>query len=146
VNRHLRTDEISKWLLNERTPEMEQHTGSCAECQAAVDRLERTLNRFRGAVTSFADEQLLSLKPVVISQRRRASQGFGLKWAAAAAMLLVVTAVPIWRGNLNHRRAAELERQDDLLLQQVQTDAYRSVPEPMEPLANLVWPAQSPAK
>jgi biopolymer transport protein ExbB/TolQ len=58
---------------------------------------------------------------------------------AAAAALMV--AAPVY---LQHQRAIETARQDEALLEQVQTEVSRSAPEPMQPLEKLVaWNAPS---
>jgi hypothetical protein len=56
------------------------------------------------------------------------------------AALLAVAAVPAYRHHNEERRieAAAIAAQDDVLLKQVATGISRSVPAPMEPLAQLM--------
>ena len=137
MNPHLSAEEISAWLAGARTPEQEQHARECAECRAMLDERVRLLARFGGVVKDWSAQQLGGTRPITLPLARRFSFR-PLRLAAAAAMVAVLTAVPI---HLRHRaaeRAAEIARQDEALLQQVETEVSRSVPEQMEPLTSLV--------
>jgi hypothetical protein len=131
VNRHLTPEEISARVAGERKPALEGHLAECGECQAAVERLDRALARFGGAVKQWSAREFAGTRPFQLPSR--SLTGFGLRFAAAVAMVVVAVAVPVYR----ERRAADLAQQDEALLQEVQADISRSVPLPMETLANL---------
>jgi hypothetical protein len=93
--------------------------------------MERTLVRFGSAVRDWGEHEFESVRPVAAPAARRHSIGW--RFAAAAAAIVLAVGVPTWR----QHRAAEIARQDEALLQQVQADISRSVPLPMETLASL---------
>ena len=133
MNQHLSAQDISAWLAGDRTQEHDRHVRECAECQAALDGRVRSLARFSGALKDWSSQQFPPVRPI-----RERRYGFGgLRLAAATLALAVLAAIPV---HLRHRAAerdAEIARQDEALLQQVQTEVSRSVPEPMEPLTSL---------
>ena len=134
MNRHLTATEISAWLAGERTPEHEQHVAECRECTAAVDRMDRTLARFGGALRDWGAREFETVRPVAApSPKTLGNATLWLRVATVTAALSLAAGVPLWR----QHRAAEIAQQDEALLQQVQSDISRSVPLPMEKLANL---------
>lgn len=138
MNHHLSTQEISAWLAGERTPEHERHAGECVECRAAIERIEGSLAQFRGVVKEYSGRELSQARPLVRPEARQ-RHGFGMmRLAAAAAMVVALAGVPLYLRDRARERAAEIARQDEALLEQVQTEISRSVPEPMEPLTKLV--------
>ena len=72
-------------------------------------------------------------------------RNFGIIVAAVVVLMVVIlAAVPLYLRDRAQRRAAEIARQDEALLEQVQTEVSRSVPEPMEPLTKLVsWTSEA---
>ncbi len=133
MSRHLSSQEISQWMIRERTPQQEQHVRECSECEAELARLEASLALFRGSVRHWSGLQVRvprSLAPGPLPHPMR--------WALVAAALLVLAAVPIYRNAQERQRQAEIARADALLLEQVDAEVSRAVPRPMEPLAKLV--------
>jgi hypothetical protein len=47
MNRHLSPDEISGWMIGERSPEARSHALECPACRAELDRLQDAFLRFR---------------------------------------------------------------------------------------------------
>jgi len=138
VNQHLSGREISAWLSGDRAPERQRHARECAECRAALERMEASLQQFRGAVKDWSGRELAQARPLVWPPDRRPYRFRMPRLAAAAAMVAVLAAVPAY---LHHRagaRAAEIARQDEALLERVQAEVSQAVPEPMEPLTRLV--------
>jgi hypothetical protein len=71
-------------------------------------------------------------------RRRRSLTAMRIALAAAAALMV---AAPVYQ---HHQHAIEMARQDEVLLEQVQAEVSRSVPEPMQPLEKLVaWNSPS---
>jgi hypothetical protein len=140
MSQHLSSQEVSQWIVGERTPQQEQHVGQCSECGAELARMEAALAMFRGSVRHWSEGQVRvprSLAPT------RGSRGYParplpLRWALVAAALLVLAAVPIYRNAQDRQRQADLARADALLLEQVDAEVSRAVPRPMEPLVKLV--------
>jgi len=132
---HLSSVEISEWLAGIRGPEAERHLANCAGCAAELERAGMPLARFGagarawcGAATPAARPELLA----PLARRRQRIAGMRVALAAAAALLV---ATPVY---YRHQRALETARQDEALLEQVQSDLSRSAPEPMQPLEKLV--------
>lgn len=132
MNRHLTSEEVSQWMMGERTPEQQEHLLACVECAAEIERIQAPLALFRGAVREWsADEQN---RPGAIPARSWPG-ALLLRFTATVAVLVVLIAIGIGGRN---RRAARIEAEDDALLGRVQTAVSRSVPAPMEPLYNLM--------
>ena len=140
MSQHLSSQEISQWMIGERTPQQEQHVRQCPECGAEVARMEAALALFRGSVRHWSDGQSRAEPPAVesILPTRRGPRIQPMRWALVAAALLVLAAVPIYRNAQERQRQAEIARADTLLLEQVDAEVSRAVPRPMEPLAKLV--------
>jgi hypothetical protein len=127
MNRHLSAEQISDWVIGQRTPEQEDHLRECPECAAEVEKIEAPIALFRGAVRHWSSQQEVRVIPAP-----RRSGLLWLRWAATAAVLVVLIAIGIDGKN---RRTA---REDDALLEQVQAQVSRSVPAPMQPLYELM--------
>jgi hypothetical protein len=140
MSQHLSSGEISQWMIGERTPQQEQHVGQCSECGAELARMEAALELFRGSVRHWSGRQRRAEPPAIgsISPGRWGSSIQPMRWALAAAALLVLAAVPVYRSVQDRQRQAEIARADALLLEQVDAEVSRAVPRPMEPLAKLV--------
>jgi hypothetical protein len=140
MSRHLSSQEISQWMIGERTPQQEQHVRQCSECGVELARLEAALTLFRGSVRHFSSRQSHAEPPAIASilPARRGSRMQPMRWALVAAALLVLAAVPIYRNAQDRQRQAEIARADALLLEQVDAEVSRAVPRPMEPLVKLV--------
>jgi hypothetical protein len=142
MNGHLSSVEISEWLAGIRTTGAERHLAECAGCAAEVERTNEPLARFGAATRAWCAAETPVPRPEPIEfavRRRRRFAGVRVALAAAAALLMV--AAPVYR---QHQRALETARQDEALLEQVQTAVSRSAPEPMQPLEKLVaWNSPS---
>jgi hypothetical protein len=138
---HLSSVEISEWLAGIRASGAERHLAECAGCAAELERASEPLARFGAATRAWcaAETPVPRLGSVVFATRRRRRVTMMRVALAAAAVLMVAT--PVYR---QHQRALETARQDEALLEQVQTEISRSAPEPMQPLEKLVaWNSPS---
>jgi len=135
MNGHLSSVEISEWLAGIRTAGAERHLAECDGCAAEVERANEPLARFGAATRTWcaAETPVPQLGSIEIAVRRR--QRFTMMRVALAAAAVLLVAAPVYR---QHQRALEMARQDDALLEQVQTEISRSAPEPMQPLEKLV--------
>ena len=133
MSQHLSSQEISQWMIGERTPQQEQHVRQCSQCGAELARLEAALALFRGSVRHWSGRQSRVPWPLAPGPRP-----LPVRWALGAAALLVLAAVPIYRNAQDRQRQAEIARADALLLEQVDAEVSRAVPRPMEPLVKLV--------
>jgi hypothetical protein len=135
MNEHLSPEDISRWLAGERSSELQRHIGECDECSARLDRRESALAEFRGAAHDWSAAQSASAPPIAwLPPARRLAQRWIL---AAASLVILVSASTYWQHSRQQTRAAEMARADALLVQ-VDAEISRAVPQPMEPLVNLV--------
>jgi hypothetical protein len=138
---HLSVEQISQWMIGERTPQMERHLAECDECRVELEQLESTLVQFRAAVCDG------SSAPAPAWRQPAPRPWF--PWARmvlAAATLLILVALPVYWSARTRERKAEAARADTQLLEQVDSAISRAVPEPMEPLVNLVTWNTGPAE
>ena len=140
MSQHLSSPEVSQWMIGERTPQQEQHVRQCPECGAELARMEAALGLFRGSVRHWSDRQVRVPRPLTPTRGSRGypARPLPVRWALAAATLLLLAAVPIYRNVQVRQRQAEIATADALLLEQVDAEVSRAVPRPMEPLAKLV--------
>jgi len=140
---HLSAEQISQWLMGDGTPQLERHLAECSECRAELGKLETTLAQFRGAVRNWSGS---ALPPAWQPPAARAPWFSWARLAVAAAALCFLVALPVYWSTRARERAAEAARADALLLERVDSSISRAVPEPMEPLVNLVTWNSSPAE
>lgn len=97
-----------------------------------MNDFEDSVSRFREAMRQEGER---SENPgwQAMLDRGRIRAATRLRWALAAATLLALGAVPIWR-NAQQRRAVAQDRADELLMEQVNAGLSRGVPPAMAPL------------
>ena len=148
MNEHLSPEDISRWFAGERSGEVQRHAGECEACSARLDRMESAMAEFRGSVHDWSAAQSAAA-PHIAWQARQTTAGDGLshrrppvrhlarRWILAAASLLILALGPAYWHTRQQARAAEMARAD-ALLQQVDAEISRAVPQTMEPLVSLV--------
>jgi len=133
---HLNQEQISAWLAELRTPEQTAHVTQCAACREEIARREDTLALFRGAVHAASDHR--PVRAIVWSTPANWHRPM-LRWAAGAALALLMLGIPVMYWNKQTQlRDAERTQQDIALLDSVNRELDRSVPQPLEPLDKLV--------
>lgn len=135
MSRHLSSQRISMWAIGERTPDEERHVQECPLCAAEVASLETALSRFRGSVRQWSERQGSAGTLQAAQPRFRWTPA---RWALAAAALLLVATVPVYRSTRHPQAGPKLAEADVLLLEQVDAQVSQAVPRPMEPLLKLV--------
>jgi len=147
MNQHLSREQISRWMIGEATALERDHVCGCPDCAATVARMEGAVALFRDAVEECGARYAGSPQVPLSAGVRRARRTFAARpsrWAPAAAVLLLLAALPIYTNSRERRREAERARADAALLEQVDAEISRAVPGPMEPLVKLVsWNAAS---
>ena len=137
---HLSSEEISRWMAGERSPDADQHLRECAQCAAETARLKSLLAEFRSSVIAWSARQEGAEAPkqwTPMEPRRRFISGMR-RWSLAAAALAIAVAVPICKNASDRRRTAEAFEADVQLWEEVNAQVSRPVPAPLEPLMKLV--------
>ena len=132
MNRHLSSEEFSEWLIGQRMPEWEEHLRTCAGCAAEIEKIQTPLGLFREAVREWSANE--ERRSVAMPAQRRFGPLF-VRVAATAVALAILIAIGIGGQN---RRAAGIEREDEMLLGQVQAAVSRPVPATMQPVYDLM--------
>jgi anti-sigma factor RsiW len=142
MNEHLSPEDISRWFAGERTPELHRHAGECEACSARLDRMESAIEEFRGSVHDWSAEQSPPAPRIAWALPVR---HLARTWILAAASLLILASGPAYWHFRQQARAAEAARAD-ALLQQVDAEISRAVPQTMEPLVSLVTWGSGPTE
>jgi hypothetical protein len=134
MSRHLSSDQKSRWVLGERGAAEEAHVRECSECRGELVRLESVLEQFRSSVHRWGDVQAA----VESSPWQRDNSWRPGRWVLAAATLLILVTLPVFRNARERKRAEERAQADAILIERVDRAVSRTVPRPMEPLIELV--------
>lgn len=148
MSRHLSSDEISQWVLNERTPDAEQHLESCSDCRAEVAAFKTTLSLFRTSAHNWADRQLSSEAQTMRRIQQAPYRGM-LHTVCLAAAMMALCALSMM--SLRERSftpapvaaaaaAPEAPVSDAALLERVDGQVSQTIPTSLAPLDNaLSW-------
>jgi hypothetical protein len=146
---HLSAWEQEEYILEERTPQMLRHLTECAECRAAVARLEDGLGVYRKAAVQWSAESLAARPQQVLTARKQPV--VSLRWAMAAIIPLVLLLIALLPFRASSPRPVQQAAQvrddsrDDALLDQVDEQISAAVPSSMESLTHLVSTGDSAA-
>ena len=144
MNRHLSAERISLWMLGERSAEDEQHVRECTECAIAVTHLETGLANFRSSAEQWSERQSNAAAVRDWAPARPANWAWRFRWAAVAAVVLLVMAIPLYRFTRHSETGVTIGQSDVQLLEEVDAEVSRTVPQPMEPLLTLMaWDSES---
>jgi len=138
--RHLSPEQISQWAIGDRTAETEQHAKECAACREAIDRLQGSLELFRDSIRELSEARLgVGSRAAWTPPRARSFWNRPvMRWAAAAAAVVMVGAIPAYKGCEDSQRRVAAAKQDAVLLQEVDAGLSRSVPQPLESWSSLM--------
>jgi hypothetical protein len=139
MTNHLSSEQISRCVAEDITPEERQHVHECDQCRAELARTEMLLSDFRGAISHWAEQQA-GLQNPGFSRRR---QWHVLRWAPAAVAAAAIAVIPVYRNYQERERQAEADRaaqaaQDALLLERINLQLSRTAPESLQPLMDLI--------
>jgi predicted anti-sigma-YlaC factor YlaD len=143
---HLSAEQISQWMVGERTPQLEQHIEECTACRGELAQLESTISQFRMAMRDPAN---LAPRPEWREPAPSASWFTWPRMVLTATALAALLAVPVsWRVRAHEQalreEAARSAMADSQLLESVDAEISQAVPEPMEPLVTLAtWNSSS---
>lgn len=139
MNRHLSTEQIDRLMAGDASAIDKQHVEECVECGAELVRARQSLSCFSNAVKLCADQHGGAEVPsgVLVHARQRGVAVRRLRWAVGTAAVAAVAAVPFFKGIVDRQRALQAQ-EDSLLLEQVNQQVSRVVPESMEPFMDLL--------
>jgi hypothetical protein len=135
---HLSPQQISSLMIGQAKPGEAQHAAECSECAEEVLHLQETLAVFRDSVQQWTDRCGGSEVPSPAFLRTDSSvfSGRPFQWALAVLALILLVLIPVHKNTSERRLKAEAE--DTLLLEQVNAQLSRTVPEALEPLMTLL--------
>jgi hypothetical protein len=135
VNNHLSEDQITQWVLGTRDECVLGHLGTCDACSVEAEELRSTISRFRDSIhaTAKRDQSFWRNQQLAIREQLSAKDWYPLHWAWAVAMVMVlITAIFLTRPPTSPQNSAT-EDADKALLQEVQGDLGREVPQALAP-------------
>jgi hypothetical protein len=135
VNEHLSETQIAAWALGEADESARRHLASCAACSRETESLRRTLAGFGAAVQTAAerDQKFWTGQRFAIQEKISALGWYPLHWAWVLAMVVVLTTAVFLTRNISPLRINASDDADRALLQEVQGDLTRDVPEALDP-------------
>ena len=139
MNNHLTEDQITEWMLGTRDALVSRHLETCDACSVEAEELRRTISCFRDSIHAAAqrDDSYWRKQQLAISEHASARDWYPLHWAWVVAMVMVlITAIFLTRTPRSAQNNAT-EDADKVLLQEVQGDLAREVPEALAP-ADLI--------
>lgn len=142
MNNHLTSEQISRWLTGERTFEEETHLRGCARCAAELDAVRQVFSGFRNSAVNWADREGARAVPDTASLLRAPGRTGvrRLRLVAAAALVVVLSVVPVYRKSIEQQHEAEAMRESSLdaeLLERVNAHLSQTVPVSLQPLTTL---------
>src|SRR5262245_59702511 len=143
MRNHLSSNQFSALTIRAATEDEWRHIDACTECAAKLDRMKDAFSFFRDSVQQWAKANGASVVPNSATLPRESSgvKFLRLRWAVLTAAVILLIALPIYKRANDHRRAeAPLASvlDDAMLLEQVNEQLLRRVPEPMEPWMRLL--------
>lgn len=102
MNEHFSSEQVSRWMIGERSAEDIRHARECPLCRAELDRMEKAFLLFRESSRRWSEHAYLSksqngLEHVQPSARQRSPQWVNLSLRGALAAFVVVGALLIYR-------------------------------------------------
>jgi hypothetical protein len=136
---HLSSEQIDRLMAGDAAAIEEQHAAECADCGAELARARQTLSAFTYAVRRCAEQHGGAEVPsgVLVQARQRDVTVRRLGWAIGTAVVVVLAAIPLFKGIVDRQRELQAQ-QDSLLLEQVNAHVSRVVPASMESFMELL--------
>ena len=131
MNEHLRPARISELLIVAQDDREKAHIGACPACSAELAELRSAISTFGDAARNLSVPQVSrELHPGIVAPSRKhwlnaSRAGWGLATACALALLIWL---PIHRKNESERIALLNAQNDEILMEQIDTQVSRRVP------------------
>jgi hypothetical protein len=148
--KHLRNEQLAEWLAGESDEETRVHLESCAQCSTEAEQVRDGISRYALAMRrEVAQAQSTSLAGDIAL--RKALALHRLRWAGAGILTLLLAIPTAWLMKprpaatttpqptasvpLNPKPAAQMS--DDELLEAVNNDLSREVPQALAPVSAI---------
>ena len=135
MNAHLNEQQFGELILGTGNEEIARHIEACDLCRVEADSVRTAISAHRELAnnTTARDEIFWARQRRAIRQRLARPRFVPhVRWVAAAAMVLVVSAAFLLTRPQPVQRAND-DAADDVLLQQVQSDIERNYPAALAP-------------
>ena len=135
MNNHLNEDQITEWVIGTNKEFILRHIEICPVCSAQAGELRSALAGFRNAIhdTAQRDERFWRTQQLAFRERASAREWYPLHWAWVVVMVMVLIAAIFLTRTPNPSRNYPSEDADYALLQAVQGDLGRGVPQALAP-------------
>jgi hypothetical protein len=136
---HLTERQLSTWLAGRSTPGQQQHVRECPQCSDAVSSFLGPISTFQSAMQDWSNRQDLPrfTEGLASPQPRRRIIDPRWGWAVAAAAVVILTAIPLYRQGSELQRSAKAAEAAQVM-DTVNQHLSRTVPAPMEPIMALI--------
>jgi hypothetical protein len=144
---HLTDDQLSEWLAGESTAETRSHLEACPQCRDEAGTLRDGISRYSFSLRDQARHaqaaHLVNVDP------KKTLAAHRLRWAAAAALAMLLAAPTAWMmrprvvpAPLSTASATSASQpsatmSDDELLEAVNNDLNRDVPQALAPISAI---------
>jgi hypothetical protein len=131
MTEHLSPERVFEAIAGHRNAEVEEHLRVCLSCDAEVDRLQTSIAGLSQAIHGVSTPQIRW------AELRPQSRTRQFTWIAAAAMIAITVAVPVYEETQN-RQIEAMGEADAGLLEEVDAQLSREVPASMQSLMELM--------
>lgn len=112
--------------------ELERHLAGCADCRAFLAEMEESLQILTQTAVAPPAADLAAIHRGVMEQVKREKSGrWPVRWAAAAAILLILGALLLWRLGTDHDPGSQ-EPGDPVIASRTEEPPLESPPEPRQ--------------
>jgi len=145
---HLSDDQLSEWLAGESTAETRSHLEACLQCRDEAGALRDGISRY-GFSLREQSRQAQAAHLVNIDPRKTVT-AHRLRWTAAAALAMLLAAPTAWLmrphvapapllpvAKVTSASQPSTAMSDDELLEAVNNDLNRDVPEALAPVSAI---------
>jgi hypothetical protein len=146
---HLTDEQLAECLRGEPSQPTQLHLAACGQCRAEAARLGDHITRYTIAMRRQADAAQSASMAQTFAPRKALAR-HRLRWAAATALALLLAAPTAWMMKPRHAPAASqpaasatlnpqptAAMSDDELLEAVNNDLSRDVPQALAPVSAI---------